>query len=64
MTAARVREFVAAGAPVDSFGVGMAISSAAPIGFTADIKEVDGKPRTKRGRIPGMAKNPRLKRVR
>ena len=64
MTVARVREFVAAGAPVDSFGVGMAISSAPPIGFTADIREVDGKPRTKRGRIPGMAKNPRLKRVR
>jgi nicotinate phosphoribosyltransferase len=64
MTAARIREFVAAGAPVDSFGVGMAISSAPPIGFTADIKEVHGQPRTKRGRIPGMAENPRLKQVR
>jgi nicotinate phosphoribosyltransferase len=64
MTAARIREFVAAGAPVDSFGVGMAISSASPIGFTADIKEVEGQARTKRGRIPGMAENPRLKRVR
>jgi nicotinate phosphoribosyltransferase len=64
MTAARIREFVAAGAPVDSFGVGMAISSAPPIGFTADIREVDGQPRTKRGRIPGMAENPRLKQVR
>jgi nicotinate phosphoribosyltransferase len=64
VTAERVREFVAAGAPIDSFGVGMAISSAAPIGFTADIKEVGGEPRTKRGRIPGMTENPRLKRVR
>jgi nicotinate phosphoribosyltransferase len=64
LTAQRVREFVAAGAPVDSFGVGMAISSAAPIGFTADIKEIGGEPRTKRGRIPGITTNPRLKQVR
>jgi nicotinate phosphoribosyltransferase len=60
---ARIAEFVAAGAPVDSFGVGMTISAAPPIGFTADIKEVDGKPRTKRGRIPGITPNPRLQRL-
>ena len=59
----RIREFVAAGAPVDSFGVGMAISSAPPIGFTADIKEVDGRARTKRGRIPGITASPRLRRL-
>ena len=59
----RVRQFVAAGAPVDSFGVGMAIASAPPIGFTADIKEIDGEPRTKRGRIPGLTDAPRLQRV-
>ena len=59
----RVREFVAAGAPVDSFGVGMAISAAPPIGFTGDIKEVDGRARTKRGRIPGITENPRLQRL-
>ena len=59
----RIREFVAAGAPVDSFGVGMTISAAPPIGFTGDIKEVDGKPRTKRGRIPGITENPRLSRL-
>jgi nicotinate phosphoribosyltransferase len=59
---ARIEEFVAAGAPVDSFGVGMTISAAPPIGFTADIKEVDGLPRTKRGRIPGITENPRLER--
>jgi nicotinate phosphoribosyltransferase len=59
----RVRQFVAAGAPVDSFGVGMAIASAPPIGFTADIKEVDGAARTKRGRIPGVTDAPRLQRV-
>jgi nicotinate phosphoribosyltransferase len=64
LTVQRVREFVAAGAPIDSFGVGMAIASAPPIGFTADIKEVQGEARTKRGRIPGLSKNPRLKQVR
>jgi nicotinate phosphoribosyltransferase len=63
MDAARVRQFVAAGAPVDSFGVGMAIAAAPPIGFTADVKEVDAVPRTKRGRIPGRTGNPRLQRV-
>jgi nicotinate phosphoribosyltransferase len=60
---ARIAEFVAAGAPVDSFGVGMTISAAPPIGFTADIKEVDGQPRTKRGRIPGVTENPRQQRL-
>jgi len=64
LTAERVREFVAAGAPIDSFGVGMAISSAPPLGFTADIKEVDGEWRTKRGRIPGPTSSPRLRKVR
>ena len=60
---ARIAEFVAAAAPVDSFGVGMTISAAPPIGFTADIKEVDGEPRTKRGRIPGVTPNPRQARL-
>jgi nicotinate phosphoribosyltransferase len=59
----RIREFVAKGAPVYSFGVGMEIAAAPPIGFTADIKEVDGQPRTKRGRIPGITEAPRLKKV-
>jgi nicotinate phosphoribosyltransferase len=59
----RIREFVAAGAPVYSFGVGMEIAAAPPIGFTADIKEVDGEARTKRGRIPGLTEAPRLKQV-
>ncbi len=59
----RIREFVAAGAPIDSFGVGMTIAAAAPIGITADIKEVDGEARTKRGRIPGVTVTPRLRRL-
>lgn len=63
MSAHRIREFVAAGAPVTSYGVGMAIAAAAPLGFTADIKEVEGVARTKRGRIPGLTAAPRLERV-
>jgi len=63
LTVERIREFEAAKAPVDSYGVGMAIAAAPPIGFTADIKEIAGKPIAKRGRIPGAAPNPRLRRV-
>jgi nicotinate phosphoribosyltransferase len=63
LDAPRIRAFEAASAPVDSYGVGMAISSAPPIAFTADIKEIQGKPISKRGRIPGPAQNPRLTRV-
>src|SRR5467141_485390 len=63
LDAERIREFEAAKSPIHSYGVGMAISSAPPIAFTADIKEIAGKPMTKRGRIPGAAPNPRLARV-
>ena len=56
----RIRLFLAAGAPIDSFGVGSAISGAGPIDFTADIKEVDGRAIAKRGRKAGIVENPRL----
>ena len=59
----RIRYFVENGAPVDSFGVGSYISGAKPIDFTADLHEVEGKPIAKRGRIPGITPNPRLKRI-
>ncbi len=60
ITPERIRYFRAAAAPVDAFGIGSAISGAAPNDFTADIKEVDGVPVAKRGRIPGITPNPRL----
>ncbi|TMC85919.1 MAG: nicotinate phosphoribosyltransferase [Chloroflexi bacterium] len=63
LDAERIRQFESAKCPIHSYGVGMAISSAPPIAFTADIKEIAGKPMTKRGRIPGAAPNPRLARV-
>ena len=63
LDAERIRAFEAAECPIHSYGVGMAISSAPPISFTADIKEIDGRPMTKRGRIPGALPNKRLVRV-
>ncbi len=59
----RIRHFKEAGAPVDSFAVGSYISGAAPIDFTGDLKEIDGKPIAKRGRIPGVTPSPRLQPV-
>lgn len=61
LTPARVRELAAAGA--DSFGVGSYISGAPAIDMTMDLKEVDGKPVAKRGRIPGITESPRLIRM-
>jgi nicotinate phosphoribosyltransferase len=63
LDAARIREFEAAKCPIHSYGVGMSISAAPPIAFTADIKEIEDKPMTKRGRIPGAKPNQRLARV-
>ncbi len=56
----RIGNFRKAGAPVDMFGVGSAISAAPPIDFTMDVKEIDGKPIAKRGRIPGVTEATRL----
>jgi nicotinate phosphoribosyltransferase len=63
LSADRIRLFRETNAPVDGFGVGSAISSAPPIDFTADIHEIDGLPIAKRGRIPGVTPNPRLRRI-
>ena len=59
----RIRYFIESRAPVDAFGIGSYISGAKPIDFTADLHEVEGRPVAKRGRIPGITPNPRLKRV-
>jgi nicotinate phosphoribosyltransferase len=63
VTPERITDFLERKAPVDGFGVGSYISGAKPIDFTADLHEVDGKPIAKRGRIPGITPNLRLKRV-
>lgn len=59
----RIAYFKESEAPIDSFAVGSAISDASPIDFTGDLKEIDGRPVAKRGRIPGRTDNPRLQRV-
>jgi len=41
----------------DAFGVGSYISGAPAIDMTMDIKEINGKPIAKRGRIPGIVNN-------
>ena len=62
-TPTRINDFVENGVPVNGFGVGSYISSAPPNDFTADIHEIDDKPISKRGRIPGPTTNPRLDRI-
>jgi nicotinate phosphoribosyltransferase len=59
----RIRLFAAHEAPVDGYGIGSAISGAPPIDFTADIKAIDGEAVAKRGRVPGITANPRLRRI-
>jgi nicotinate phosphoribosyltransferase len=43
--------------------VGSHIAGARPIDFTGDLKEIDGRPIAKRGRIPGLTDSPRLQAV-
>jgi len=59
----RIAWFKEQGSPVDSYAVGSYISGATPIDFTGDIKEIDGRPIAKRGRIPGRTESPRLQRL-
>ena len=59
----RILFFKEAAAPVDSYAVGSYISGARPIDFTGDLKEIDGRPIAKRGRIPGLTASPRLERL-
>lgn len=63
LTPDRIRYFKDAGSLVDSYAVGSYISGATPIDFTGDIKEIDGRPIAKRGRIPGTTASPRLRPV-
>ena len=59
----RIRQFKDQGAAVDSYAVGSHIAGARPIDFTGDLKEIDGRPIAKRGRIPGLTDSPRLQAV-
>lgn len=59
LTPERIEILKEAGA--DSFGVGSYISAASPIDMTMDLKIVNGKEVAKRGRIPGLIDNDKLK---
>lgn len=60
LTPEKMTRLVYAGA--DAFGVGAYISGARAINMTMDIKAIEGRPVAKRGRIPGLINNPKLKR--
>ena len=47
----------------DAFGVGSYIAHATPRDMTMDIKMVDGRPVAKRGRLPGLIENLRLRKI-
>jgi nicotinate phosphoribosyltransferase len=61
LTPARIALLAEQGA--DVFGVGSFIAHAPPIDMTMDLKEVEGQPLAKRGRLPGTLANPRLVRI-
>lgn len=61
LTPEKIKTLIEAGA--DAFGVGSYISAASPIDMTMDLKVVNGKAVAKRGRIPGLVDNPKLKKV-
>lgn len=61
LTPEKIRILAEAGA--DAFGVGSYISGASAIDMTMDIKEVNGKAVAKRGRLPGLVENEKLKKV-
>ncbi|GAB6109613.1 nicotinate phosphoribosyltransferase [Fusibacter bizertensis] len=61
LTPEKIKILIEAGA--DSFGVGSFISAASPIDMTMDLKMIAGKAVAKRGRIPGLVNNPKLKKI-
>ena len=58
-----IRQFVEARAPVSGFSIDEAIGGAPPLGFSAEIHEIDGMPIARRGKMPGTTANPRLDRI-
>ena len=59
VTPERIPALIEAGA--DALGVGSYISAAPPNDMTMDLREVNGRPLAKRGRIPGRTPTPRLR---
>lgn len=63
VTKETILQFVEAGAPINGFSIDEAIGGAPPVGFNADIREIDGTAVARRGRTPGITRSPRLDRV-
>lgn len=61
ITPERIPPLIEAGA--DAFGVGSYISGAPAIDMTMDIKEVNGNPVAKRGRVPGLTRTTGLEKI-
>ncbi|SFG37466.1 nicotinate phosphoribosyltransferase [Desulfotomaculum arcticum] len=61
VTPERITLLIEAGA--DAFGVGSYISGAPAVDMTMDIKEIDGHPIAKRGRIPGITESAGLEKI-
>ena len=61
VTPERITLLIEAGA--DAFGVGSYISGAPAVDMTMDIKEIDGRPIAKRGRIPGITESAGLEKI-
>jgi len=59
ITPERIPELIQAG--TGAFGVGSYVSAAPPIDMTMDLREINGTPLAKRGRIPGRTPSPRLR---
>ncbi len=56
MTPERIERLKEAG--VTGFGVGSYIAAAPPLDMTMDLKDIDGRPVAKRGRVPGLTLSP------
>ena len=59
----KIQEFTDLNIPVQGYLVGSYISSAAPNDVRADLLEIEDKPISKRGRLPGRLLGPRLERL-
>jgi len=59
----KIKNFIEAESPIQSFGVGSYISSTNSNPFNADIHEIEGRPVARRGHIPGITLNNRLDRI-
>ena len=63
LTPTKIKDFIEANSPIQSFGVGSYIANAGSNTFNAEIHEIDGRPMARRGKIPGITSNTRLDRI-